>query len=55
MNLAKINEIRANMNLAPLAAKATNTAKKRQLDNQAARAQACRELKSLRGSGRKAK
>ena len=56
MNLAKINEIRANAGLPALAAnpKAAD-ARRRQAANQAARAQANRELKALRNSGKKAK
>lgn len=54
MNIAQANVIRANMGLTPIVTKA-NDAKKRQTANQAARAQANRDLKSLRGSGRKAK
>lgn len=56
MNLAKINEIRARAGLPALAAnpKAAD-ARRRQAANQAARAQANRDLKALRGSGRKAK
>lgn len=55
MNLASINAIRATAGLPAIAAKSNVAAKKRQSDNQAARAQACRDLKALRGSGRKAK
>lgn len=54
MNLSQANVIRANMGLAPLVAK-TSDAKKRQAANQAVRAQASRDLKALRGSGKKAK
>lgn len=55
MNLAHINAIRATAGLPAIASKANPAAKKRQSDNQAARAQACRDLKALRGSGKKAK
>ncbi len=55
MNIAKANEIRANMGLTPLVAKGNADAKKRQAANQAQRAQQCRDLKSLRSSGKKAK
>ena len=55
MNLAKINEIRARAGLPALAANPTAAdARRRQAANQAARAQANRDLKALRGSGRKA-
>jgi hypothetical protein len=52
MNLAQINEFRAAQGLAPVVAK--NGTNKRQQDaNRAARAQACRDLKSKRNSNRK--
>lgn len=54
MNLSQANVIRANMGLAPIVAKPSD-AKRRQAANQALRAQASRDLKALRGSGRKAK
>lgn len=55
MNLATINETRANAGLAPLVSKVDAAAKRRQDANRAARAQANRDLKALRGSGKKAK
>lgn len=56
MNLAKINEIRTTAGLPVLTADPKKAdQKKRQAANQAARAQACRDLRSLRGSGKKAK
>ena len=54
MNIVQANVIRANMGLAPIVAK-PNDAKKRQSANQAKRAQESRDLKALRGSGKKAK
>lgn len=56
MNLTKINEIRATAGLAPLTGNPGKQAQhKRQAANKAARAQASRDLKSLRSSGRKGK
>jgi hypothetical protein len=56
MNLAKINEIRAAAGLAPLPGNPKKQAQhKRQAANRAARAQASRDLKSLRASGKKGK
>ena len=56
MNLTKINEIRAAANLPPLAVNPGKAdQKKRQAANHAARAQANRDLRSLRGSSKKAK
>ena len=54
MNLAQINQIRAGMNLPLLAANPNKQAqKKRQAANAAARAEANREIRSKRNSGRK--
>jgi hypothetical protein len=52
MNLKQVNELRAKMGLAPVMAQ---KAKGNQAANQAARAQACRDLKAKRGNGKKAK
>ena len=48
MNIAQINAFRASQGLAPLAAPDTNAQKRQQNANKAARAQACRDLKSKR-------
>lgn len=54
MNIAQINAFRVSQGLAPIAVKAgVSDAKKRQAANQAARAAACRELKSKRSKGGK--
>ena len=51
MNLAKINELRANMNLPALAGNPNKAdAAKRRRDNLAKRAQESRDLKSKRAS-----
>ena len=50
MNIAKANEIRASLGLAPLPAVDKTQQKRRQAANKAAKAQACRELKSKRQS-----
>lgn len=55
MNLDTINSIRATAGLPPLAKVDKSAQKRRQDANRAARAQANREMKSLRGSGKKAK
>lgn len=54
MNLQKINEIRASAGLPAIEAKpGVIDAKRRQAANAAKRAQASRDLKALRGSGKK--
>lgn len=55
MNLSTINAIRASAGLPALESKDNQAQKRRQAANQAARAQANRETKALRGSGKKAK
>lgn len=54
MNLEQINAIRANASLPALKGDPRKDAKRKAQDaNRAARAQACRDLKSKRGSGKK--
>jgi hypothetical protein len=53
MNLKQINEIRATAGLPALESKSDTAAKRRQAANRAARGQASRDLKALRGSGKK--
>lgn len=54
MNLMQINAIRANAGLAPLQGDPRKAEKRKAQDaNRAQRAQACRDLKSKRGSGKK--
>ena len=48
MNLTRINEIRANMNLPPVVAPDNRAQKRAQDANRAARAQANRDLKAKR-------
>lgn len=50
MNLARINEIRAGLNLAPIVARDTRAQKRAQDANRAARAQANRDMKAKRAS-----
>lgn len=55
MNLKQINAIRVTAGLSVLETKSDNGAKRRQAANRAARGQASRDLKALRGSGKKGK
>jgi uncharacterized protein YkwD len=55
MNIREINEFRVSHGLTPLTPNENKGKAQRQNANKAARAQACRDLKSLRSSGRKAK
>ena len=53
MNLTRINEIRAGMNLPPVVARDNKAQKRNQNANRAARAEANREMKAKRASNRK--
>jgi len=53
MNIAQINAFRVAHGLTPLTPADKGAQKRRQAANQAARAQASRELKSKRGSNKK--
>ena len=55
MNKAQINAFRVAHGLAPLAETSKTAQKRKQAANQAARAQACRDLRAARGSKVKAK